>query len=182
MNAGDPPANSNRVLRISSVLQRPVVDDRPHFSIGVRDLFGPGRMRPMTQRERPATASVSHYPDAIAERNTDPESRTQAWLSVATRLMPGIGRVHAQAAPFALAWQSANIQALHRDGPLWVALGDSMSQGIGARDIAGGWVGQLRSRMTTAGQSMRLVNLSETGARVHNVLHDQLPQVRDLAI
>ena len=82
--------------------------------------------------------------------------------------------------PFAQAWQAANAEALQMTGPLWVALGDSMSQGIGARDISGGWVGQLHTRMTAAGRDFRLVNLSRTGARVHDVLGDQLPQLREL--
>jgi lysophospholipase L1-like esterase len=95
-------------------------------------------------------------------------------MSLASRVMPGIGRVHAQADPFAQAWESANARALAGKGRVWVALGDSMSQGIGARDISGGWVGQLHTRMTAVGRELRLVNLSKTGARVHDVLDDQL--------
>ncbi len=52
-------------------------------------------------------------------------------------LFPGFDRVHSQVEPFARAWQAANSDALLQDGPLWVALGDSMSQGIGAQDISG---------------------------------------------
>lgn len=51
-----------------------------------------------------------------------------------------------------------------------MALGDSRSQGIGAQTIAGGWAGQLHARFAAAGQPMRLVNLSVTGARVRGVL------------
>ena len=101
-------------------------------------------------------------------------------MAIASRLVPGIGRVHAQAGPFARAWRASNANAMAGDGPLWVALGDSMSQGIGARDISGGWVGQLHTRMSAAGRDFRLVNLSKTGARVHDVLDDQLPQLREL--
>jgi len=101
-------------------------------------------------------------------------------MSVATRLVPGIGRVHAQVAPFAEAWTISNDRALTRNGPLWVALGDSMSQGIGARDISGGWVGQLHSRLAAAGRDLRLVNLSKTGARVRDVLDDQLPRLHEI--
>jgi lysophospholipase L1-like esterase len=100
-------------------------------------------------------------------------SATGTLLSVAATLVPGIGRVRAQTTPFAQAWQDANEAALGETGPLWVALGDSMSQGIGARDIAGGWVGQLHTRMP----SLRLVNLSRTGARVRDVLTQQVPRM-----
>jgi acyl-CoA thioesterase-1 len=98
-------------------------------------------------------------------------------LSVAGRAVPGIARVHAQVRPFAAGWLAANAESLHGDGPLWVALGDSMSQGIGARDISGGWVGQLHARLTAEGHRIRLINLSVTGARVRDVADRQLPQL-----
>ncbi len=109
-------------------------------------------------------------------------ARASIPMAVASRLVPGVGRVHATVQPFARAWHSANDEALHGAGPLWVALGDSMSQGIGARDISGGWVGQLHARWTAAGHRMRLVNLSVTGARVLDVLTDQLARLRDLGV
>jgi lysophospholipase L1-like esterase len=103
-------------------------------------------------------------------------------MSVAGRLVPGIGRVHAQVAPYAAAWQLANAEALQQVGPLWVALGDSMSQGIGARSTSGGWVGQLHARLRADGRNLRLVNLSVTGARVRDVLDEQLPQLHEIGI
>lgn len=115
---------------------------------------------------------------------TDPLERTRSSLgmSIASRVLPGVGRVHAQKVPFADAWRAANADAMRQQGPLWVALGDSMSQGIGAADISGGWVGQLHDRMAAAGQDIRLVNLSATGARVREVLTDQLPRALDLGV
>ena len=95
-------------------------------------------------------------------------------------VVPGIPRVRAQAEPFARAWRDANSVALSEAGPIWVALGDSMSQGIGAADIRGGWVGQLHDRLSAQGHPLRLVNLSVTGAGVHSVLTAQLPQVGSL--
>ena len=103
-------------------------------------------------------------------------------MSAASRAAPGIARVHAQIQPFAAAWHAANDEAIEGKGPLWVALGDSMSQGIGARDISGGWVGQLHARLTAAGHRVRLVNLSVTGARVADVAARQLPQLRALEL
>lgn len=103
-------------------------------------------------------------------------------MEVVRRLIPGVGRVHATVGPFAQAWREANAEALQREGALWVALGDSMSQGIGARDIGGGWVGQLQARWTAAGTSLRLVNLSVTGARVDDVLDDQIPRLAALGV
>lgn len=96
---------------------------------------------------------------------------------VAEWLLPGIAQVRAQTVPFAQAWEAANAEALRAGGPLWVALGDSMSQGIGARSIDGGWVRQLQTRLRLAGSPLRMVNLSVTGARLHDVLARQVPQL-----
>jgi lysophospholipase L1-like esterase len=96
--------------------------------------------------------------------------------------MPGVPRVRAQKAPFAAAWQAANEAALRGDEPLWVALGDSMTQGIGAADISGGWVSQLHARLTAEGHPLRLVNLSVTGARAGDVVERQLPQLEALGV
>ncbi|WP_326953715.1 MULTISPECIES: SGNH/GDSL hydrolase family protein [unclassified Amycolatopsis] len=95
-------------------------------------------------------------------------------LDVSAKVVPGIGRVRAQKEPFALAWAAANRVALESGRPLWVALGDSMTQGIGAHDVDGGWVPRLNARL---GEPFAVVNLSASGARVQDVLDDQLPRL-----
>lgn len=65
----------------------------------------------------------------------DASAHTSTALAVLERIMPGVARVRAQVAPFAAAWHQANEQALRDTGPMWIALGDSMSQGIGAHDV-----------------------------------------------
>lgn len=112
----------------------------------------------------------------MAERRDPPNPL----FRLAIRLVPGIGRVRAQTEPFARAWRVANEDALRGEGPLWVALGDSMTQGIGAQDISGGWVGQLHESLAASGHRLRLVNLSVTGARIRDVVADQLPRLRAL--
>lgn len=101
-------------------------------------------------------------------------------LHLLSHLLPGIAHVHAQGAHFAEAWQRSNALAETGTGPVWVALGDSMSQGIGAGAIEGGWVGQLRSRLIETGVPVRLINLSVTGARVSDVVRFQLPELAAL--
>jgi lysophospholipase L1-like esterase len=114
---------------------------------------------------------------------THPGTLRSALLrSVVDRVVPGVARVRAQKEPFAAAWRTANEAALGGDGPLWVALGDSMTQGIGAADISGGWVSQLQERLAAEGHPLRLVNLSVTGARVRDVVSDQLPRLRALGV
>lgn len=66
--------------------------------------------------------------------------------------------------------------ALGRENPLWLVLGDSTAQGIGASAFDRGWVGQLRDLLTAAeGDEWRVVNLSQSGGRVRDVLDGQLP-------
>ena len=90
------------------------------------------------------------------------------------RAVPGVGRVAGQVAPYAAEWRSRNAEALRRTGPLWVVLGDSMSQGIGATSVANGWVLRAASRLREAQVDYRIVNLSFSGARVQDVIDRQL--------
>ncbi|WP_249010773.1 SGNH/GDSL hydrolase family protein [Conexibacter sp. DBS9H8] len=65
-----------------------------------------------------------------------------------------------------------------RDGdPLYVAVGDSTAQGLGARDPAGSYVGQLERRLPGR---LRVVNLSVCGARLGDVISALLPRLAAL--
>lgn len=62
----------------------------------------------------------------------------------------------------------------------YVALGDSAAQGIGARHPGKGYVGVLADRLATkTGKSIRVVNLSVSGARLRDVIDKQVPQLKD---
>ncbi len=102
------------------------------------------------------------------------------WLVALSWLLPGIRTVRMQTQPYAEAWRRANLRALTSTGPLWVVLGDSLSQGLGAGAYDHGWVGQLRDRMARRGHPFRIVNLSVSGARIHEVLDSQLPALEAL--
>lgn len=66
-------------------------------------------------------------------------------------------------------------------GVLYVALGDSTAQGIGASGPEQGYVGMIAERLrTTTGRPVLIINLSRTGARVRDVVVDQLPQLAGL--
>ncbi|CAN5354477.1 hypothetical protein BH23ACT9_BH23ACT9_24050 [soil metagenome] len=97
----------------------------------------------------------------------------------------GVGVTSGQVDPYRLAWRTANAEALSagpQAGPLWVVLGDSASQGVGASTPFEGWVGQVRRRLEEAdGHAWRVVNLSVSGARAHDVLDEQLPELWRLA-
>ena len=110
--------------------------------------------------------------DALADLGPRPPGPV---VQVLGRVFPGIREVQAQTEPYAAAWAQSNQAALRTTGPLWVALGDSMSQGIGASAFDHGWVGQLSTRLRGAGWTHRVLNLSVTGARVEDLLDTQLP-------
>ena len=60
----------------------------------------------------------------------------------------------------------------------YVALGDSAAQGIGASRPANGYVGLLADRIVTkTGKTVRVVNLSVSGAKIQDVIKKQLPQL-----
>ena len=66
-------------------------------------------------------------------------------------------------------------------GLLYVALGDSAAQGIGASEPSAGYVGVLADRLRDAtGGPVQVVNLSSSGARIRDVLDTQLPALADL--
>jgi lysophospholipase L1-like esterase len=69
-----------------------------------------------------------------------------------------------------------------RDGELlYVAVGDSAAQGIGASGPGRGYVGELGHHIrTVSGRSVRVVNLGVSGATVALAVRDQLPKLRGL--
>ena len=108
------------------------------------------------------------------------------WLGTLARvLLPGVRRVHRQVARYAKSWDEANAAAMAASGPLWVVLGDSTAQGIGASTYTGGYVGQLLNLLNDqrpAGQPLwRVLNLSRSGARTADVLAVQLPKLDAIA-
>ncbi|HEX2274651.1 MAG TPA: GDSL-type esterase/lipase family protein [Acidimicrobiales bacterium] len=95
--------------------------------------------------------------------------------------LPGVRQVHAQVAVYAKAWEEANALALSGQGPLWVVLGDSTAQGIGAPSYDQGYVGQLRRMLDEhSSRPWRVLNFSRSGARAADVVNVQLPRLEEL--
>lgn len=66
-------------------------------------------------------------------------------------------------------------------GLLYVALGDSAAQGIGASAPERGYVGLLAERLEKrTGRPVEVVNLSSSGAQISDVLDTQLPELAAL--
>jgi lysophospholipase L1-like esterase len=97
------------------------------------------------------------------------------------RLRPGVAAVHDTVAPYRADWERESTAALEGSGPLWLVLGDSTAQGIGASAPQRGYVGQLRRRLEARdGRAWRVLNVSTSGARLRDVATAQLPRLDDL--
>ncbi|MHA3703240.1 SGNH/GDSL hydrolase family protein [Jatrophihabitans sp. YIM 134969] len=110
--------------------------------------------------------------------STRPTSR---FMRLARRILPGVDLVEGEIRPYADLWHERNIAALSGTDPLWVALGDSLSQGVGASSIDQGWVMQAQRQLARADRRYRVINLSVSGARVQDVIDRQLPAIGGLA-
>ncbi|HEY1666989.1 MAG TPA: SGNH/GDSL hydrolase family protein [Trebonia sp.] len=102
------------------------------------------------------------------------------------RWTDGVAELRSARTEFAAYWGAHNEEVLAkreramRDGdaldPLWVVLGDSTAQGLGAADPRGGYVGQtLYQLRRTTGTHWQVLNLSVSGALMRDVVADQIP-------
>jgi lysophospholipase L1-like esterase len=98
------------------------------------------------------------------------------------RWTDGVTAMREDCVAFAAYWRAHNDRLLHdletgkETGPIWVALGDSTAQGLGAPAPRGGYVGQaLQQLRRRTGQHWRVLNLSVSGALIRDVVGEQLP-------
>jgi acyl-CoA thioesterase I len=86
-----------------------------------------------------------------------------------------------QVEDYAAAWAAHNEGSRTAEGPLWVALGDSAAQGVGATAHDRGYVGLVLARLRErTGEPWRVVNLSRSGARTREVVDEQLTRALEL--
>ena len=98
------------------------------------------------------------------------------------RWTDGVTTLRADCVTFAGYWSEYNERVLaeleSEPGPLWVVLGDSTAQGLGASSPHGGYVGQaLQELRRRTGEPWRVLNLSVSGSVIRDVLENQLPQL-----
>ena len=94
------------------------------------------------------------------------------------RWSDGVTAMREDCAAFASHWHAHNHRILTETGPLWVVLGDSTAQGLGATSPDGGYVGQALAELRLrTGLRWRVLNLSVSGALIRDVLNDQLPRL-----
>ncbi len=76
-------------------------------------------------------------------------------------------------------WNRQNVQPAQKGELLYVALGDSTAQGIGASQPHKGYVGLIAKDLASKhDKQVRTVNLSKTGATLSDVLQRQLPLMK----
>ena len=104
------------------------------------------------------------------------------------RWTDGVATLRADRKSFAAYWAAHNERVRDERAsdpaaahdPLWVVLGDSTAQGLGAPGPKGGYVGQAVSQLRrTTGQHWRVLNLSVSGALTRDVLAEQIPVLYD---
>ena len=104
------------------------------------------------------------------------------------RWTDGVAELRAARTEFAVYWDAHNERllsnrerALQRGDvpdPLWVVLGDSTAQGLGAPGPRGGYVGQgLQQLRRATGRHWRVLNLSVSGALIRDVIAEQIPRL-----
>lgn len=102
---------------------------------------------------------------------------------IASLVSKGVAAVDATVQPFAAEWDRRNAAALTADGPLWVALGDSVTQGIGASHVDASYPAIVtRALSETTGEPWRLINLSMSGGRFADVVDPQLRVLREVGL
>ncbi|WP_406831713.1 SGNH/GDSL hydrolase family protein [Pedococcus sp. KACC 23699] len=94
----------------------------------------------------------------------------------------GVDRVESRIAVYASQWHEHNLGALAGTAPLWVALGDSITQGVGASSFARGWVMRAHQALDADHVPHRVLNLSVSGARTADVVAHQIPAMIELGV
>ncbi|NNF55021.1 MAG: hypothetical protein HKN03_11340, partial [Acidimicrobiales bacterium] len=90
-------------------------------------------------------------------------------------VVPGVRRTGEQIVSYAHVWRSESQLAIDDGCPVFVALGDSLAQGIGATSVARSYVQLVADRLhEEVPQGFRILNLSRSGARLGDVLETQL--------
>jgi acyl-CoA thioesterase I len=107
------------------------------------------------------------------------------------RWTDGVAELRADRVEFAAYWAAHNSKVVagrearrargEKTDPLWVVLGDSTAQGLGATGPRHGYVGQtLKQLRRSSGQHWQVVNLSVSGALMRDVTAGQLAQLDEL--
>ena len=98
-------------------------------------------------------------------------------------ISPGIRTTRDQIAAHAHYWRGqaeAAFEETEADQPVLVVLGDSLSQAVGASSVEHSWIHRLvlHESQQRRNRPARIINLSRSGAKIDDVLQEQLPALR----
>lgn len=89
-----------------------------------------------------------------------------------------LGELYTQPGRYAAYWQRRNQQPAQPNEILYIALGDSTAQGIGANKPQNGYVGLVaRAIEKNKNQPVKILNFSKTGAKIDDALNRQLAKL-----
>ena len=155
------------------------VVSRPSWVHALNSLSGTGGASRKSPIEIFATAASVVAHSAYAEATGVRTGRLGRWTD-------GVETMRQDRFAFASYWDAHNERVIRAraaeaaPGPLWVVLGDSTAQGLGAPSPQGGYVGQTLAQLRrTTGQHWRVINLSVSGTLMRDVLAEQVPQLND---
>lgn len=93
------------------------------------------------------------------------------------------GELYTQLARYKNYWDYQNGLPIEKDDLVYVAFGDSAAQGVGATKPEKGYVGLIANEIEQkTGKNVKIINLSKSGAKVSDVLKNQLPKYEQLSI
>ena len=155
------------------------VVSRPSWVHALNSLSGTGGASRKSPIEIFATAASVVAHSAYAEATGVRAGRLGRWTD-------GVETMRQDRFAFASYWDAHNERVIRAraaeaaPGPLWVVLGDSTAQGLGAPSPQGGYVGQTLAQLRrTTGAHWRVINLSVSGTLMRDVLAEQVPQLND---
>ncbi len=126
-----------------------------------------------------ARSEPAHHP-LVAEVLRRPQWRPRPFTRALTRVSRGTREVVRSTNILEREWHLIAAAALRSGLPLWVVLGDSISQGVGATSLARTWVARIAGALEADGRAVGVVNVSRSGARGHHVRTDQLDLIGHL--
>ena len=167
-------------------MQETLVVSRPAWVNAMNALTGTGGSTRKSPVELLATAVSVATNSSYAEATGVRAGRLGRWTD-------GVAEMRGDRVSFAAYWHAHNERvrrerasqaAAHQAGhgqspdPLWVVLGDSTAQGLGAPDPRGGYVGQTLTQLRrSTGRPWQVINLSVSGSLIRDVLAEQIPQL-----
>ncbi len=102
-------------------------------------------------------------------------------MLAASTVFTGLREVVDQIEPYTRYWDARNQTDVDGDGPLLLAFGDSTALGVGASQAVNSYIGRLGEALSLRdGTEWRIINLSQSGARLKDGLERQLPIAHEL--